>query len=97
MFETLKQNGGQFDYGFTITYVGEEPFEFEYYLFIGQHYWRTHKKNDNEKEICLESVNSEQHLDFGRHKYDMAFSYMSDHMVEHSDELNLTNHILLRE
>lgn len=95
MFNALTENNNRFDFGFTFIYVGSEPFEFEYYLFIGQHFWRLHHKKTDEKEVCVEKLESEQHLDFHR-KCEYAFSYMSDHLVKHSNELNLTNHVLLR-
>ena len=95
MFEALAANNGIFDFGFTFTYVGEEPFELEYYVFIGQHFWRIHKTKDNEKDVCIDDLLSDQHIDFNR-KYTLAFSYLSDHMVKHDNELNLTNHLFLR-
>ena len=94
MFDALDQNKGIFDFGFTFVYVGEMPFEFEYYLFIGQHFWRIHRHRENEREFCVNDLMSDQHREFTM-KYSLAFSYLSDHMVKHKDELNLTNHVLL--
>ena len=95
IFSALSDNNGLFDYGFTFIYVGVEPFEFEYFLFIHQHFWKIRKTDENEREMCIENLESEQHKEFNV-PFTFAVSYLSDHMVKHDDELNLTNHVLLR-
>ena len=94
IFVALSDNEGKFDYGFTFTYVGVEPFEFEYFLFIGHHFWKIRKNDFNEREMCIDQLDSQQHTEFNV-PFSFALSYLSDHMVEHDDELNLTNHVLL--
>jgi hypothetical protein len=95
MFTSLSKNKGIFDYGFSTTYVGEDPFTFEHYLFIGRDFWKVEQREDHEREVCIEDLESQQHSEFD-HKFCLGFSYLSDHMVEHDDELNLTNHVFIR-
>ncbi|CAG2110623.1 unnamed protein product, partial [Medioppia subpectinata] len=49
----------------------------------------------HDREFCVEDLESQQHSEF-QYKFTLAFSYLSDHMVEHDDELNLTNHVFLQ-
>ncbi|CAG2120918.1 unnamed protein product, partial [Medioppia subpectinata] len=95
MFRALAKNDGIFKLGFTTTYVGEEPFTFEHYLFIGKDFWKVQQTEGHDREFCVPDLESHQHLEFD-HKFSLGFSYLSDHLVEHDDELNLTNHVLLQ-
>ncbi|XP_054155160.1 uncharacterized protein LOC128953672 [Oppia nitens] len=95
IFRALNNNKGIFDFGFSTTYVGEDPFTFEHFLFIRHHFWKVKQTENDEKEVCIEDLESEQHSEFN-HRFTLAFSYLSDHMVQHDDELNLTNHVFLQ-
>jgi hypothetical protein len=93
IYDSLAGNKGFFDLGFSATYVKVTPHLLEYYLFIGQNYWTVNHDKNDETLVCINDLQSRENKHFET-KYDLAFSYLSDHLEGHAD--TSTNHILLR-